>query len=48
MGGGREKGCQGRCIKDPWTKPKGVGLRVGGRDGWGMGKGWGESGGNST
>ena len=29
------KGHQGTCIKDPWTKPKGVGLRVGGRDGWG-------------
>ena len=22
-------------MKDTWTKPKGVGLRVGGRDGWG-------------
>ena len=31
------KGCQGTCIKDTWTKPKGVGLRVGSRDGWGGG-----------
>ena len=22
-------------MKDTWTKPKGVGLRVGGEDGWG-------------
>ena len=22
-GGKGEKGCQGTCIKDPWTKPKG-------------------------
>ena len=22
------------CIKDPWTKPKWVGLRVGGGGGW--------------
>ena len=26
---------QGRCIKDTWTKPKGVGLRVEGGDGVG-------------
>ena len=26
-------------MKDTWTKPKGVGLRVGGRDGWGSGCG---------
>ena len=32
-GGKMEKSCQGPCLKDPWTKPKGVGLRVGGRDG---------------
>ena len=31
------KGCQGMCIKDPWTKPKGVGSRAGGGDGWGGG-----------
>ena len=24
-------------MKDTWTKPKGVGLRVGGGDGWGGG-----------
>ena len=28
---------QGTCMKDTWTKPKGVGLRAGGRDGWGCG-----------
>ena len=28
--GKKGKGCQGTCIKDPWMKPKGVGLRVGG------------------
>ena len=27
------KTCQSTCIKEPWTKPKGVELRVGG--GWG-------------
>ena len=31
MGG---KGHQETCIKDPWTKPKGLGPRVGSRDGW--------------
>ena len=30
---------QGTCIKDTWTKPKEVGLRVRGRDGWGGGRG---------
>ena len=30
---GKGKGHQGTCIKDTWTKPKGVGLRVGGEDG---------------
>ena len=28
-GGKKGKGCQGTCIKDPWTKPK-----------WGRTKGW--------
>ena len=28
--GKKGKGHQGTCIKDPWTKPKGVGSRVGG------------------
>ena len=37
MGPGNRKGCQGTCIKDTWTKPKGDGLRVGGGDGWGRG-----------
>ena len=30
------KGCQGTCIKDTWTKPKGVGrIEGGGGGGWG-------------
>ena len=35
-GGGKGimgKGHQGTCINDTWTKPKGVGSRVGGGDG---------------
>ena len=39
---------QGTCIKDTWTKPKGVGLRVGGGDGWGREVWWGENGDNCT
>ena len=35
----RRKGCQGTCIKGPWTKPRRVGWRVGGADGWGGGCG---------
>ena len=31
------KGHQGTCIKDTWTKPKGVGWRVGGGGGQGVG-----------
>ena len=38
-GGKRRTGHQGTCIKDTWTKPKGVGLRVEGGDGWGGGAG---------
>ena len=38
--GKKGKSHQGTCIKDPWTKPKGVGLRVGRRDEWG-GRVWG-------
>ena len=33
------KGCQGTYINNTWTKPKGVGSRVGGWDGWGRGRG---------
>ena len=33
IGGIRGKGCQGTCIKDTWTKPKG-GRIEGGRWGW--------------
>ena len=40
-GGERGKGCQGTCIKDTWTKPKG-GRIEGERWGW---LGWGKSGG---
>ena len=29
---------EGTCIKTQWTKPKGVGLRVGGGDEWGGGQ----------
>ena len=32
------KGHQGTRIMDTWTKPRGVGLRVGGGDGWGGGE----------
>ena len=36
--GGRGKGCQGTCIKDPWTKPK-LGRIEGGKwGGWGGGE----------
>ena len=38
--GGRGEGCQGTCIKDPWTKPKGVRLRLGGGGGWDGGERW--------
>ena len=31
----RGNGHQGTCIKDIWTKPKGVGSRMGGGDGQG-------------
>ena len=41
-----ESSSQRTCIKDPWTKPKGVGLRVGGGGGWGEGKWWWENGDN--
>ena len=46
--GKKGKGLQGTCTEDPWTKPKGVGLRVGGRGGWGREKGWYENGDNCT
>ena len=54
MGGKRGNGekqgkvHQGTCIKDTWTKPKGVGLRVGGGNGWGGGDCWGGNGDNCT
>ena len=44
----KEKGRQGTCVKYPWTKPKGEGLRVGGGGGWGGGKWWQENGDNCT
>ena len=49
-GGGRRitgekgKGYQRTSIKDTWTKPKGVGMRVRGEDGWGSGAWWAEMG----
>ena len=36
-GGGKREGFSGTCIKDTWTKPKGVGSRVESGDGWGGG-----------
>ena len=33
MGGSGEE-LSGTCMKDTWTKPKGVGSRVGSGDGW--------------
>ena len=36
------------CIKDTWARPKGVGSRVGSRDGWGGGVWWGDNGDNCT
>ena len=35
-------------MKDTWTKPKGIGLKVRGRDGWGGGLWWGTSGDKCT
>ena len=32
--GERGEGFSGTAIKDSWTKPWGVGIREGGRDGW--------------
>ena len=32
-GGKVGEGFSGTCIKDTWTKPKGLGSKVGGRDG---------------
>ena len=34
-GGKKEKGHQGTCIKDTWTKPKGSSIEGGRWDGWG-------------
>ena len=42
-GGTQGKDHQGTYIKDTWTKPKAVGSRVGGGDGWGRGPWWGEN-----
>ena len=36
-GGKWEKIHQGPCIRDTWTKPKGVSSNIGGRDEWGKG-----------
>ena len=42
--GERGKDCQGTCIEDTWTKPKGDRIE-GWRWGW---PGWGENGDNCT
>ena len=42
MGGGGGEGHQETGIKDTWTKPKGVGSRVEGGDGWARGTGGGK------
>ena len=36
--GGRRGRFVKKPVKDTWTEPKGVGLRLGGRDGWGGGE----------
>ena len=46
--GEKGEGHQGTCIKDTWTKPKGVGSSVGGGDGWGGCVWWAENGDNCT
>ena len=43
MMGKMGEGFSGTSIKDTWTKPKGVGSRMGGGDGWGRGPWWGEN-----
>ena len=48
MGAGKEEGFSGTSIKDTWTKPRGVGSRVGGGDGWSEGEWWGGNGENYT
>ena len=47
---GAKKGnsCQGTCMKDPWTKPKRVGMRGGGGGGWAGESGGGKMGDNCT
>ena len=46
--GKRRKVHQGTYIKDPWTKPKEGGFRVGGWGRWGGGEWWGENGDSCT
>ena len=46
--GEKGKGFSGTCIKDTWTKPKGVGLRSGGGGDWGWGQWCGENGDSCT
>ena len=41
-GGKKGKGHPGTCIKDPWTKAKGIGLAGGRWGGWGRGEWWGK------
>ena len=44
----KREGFSGTCIKDTWTKPKGVGSRVESGDGWGGGGVVGRNGNNHT
>ena len=46
--GEKWEGFSGTSIKDTWTKPKGVGSRLDGGDGWGGGQWWSKSGDNCT
>ena len=46
--GEKGEGLSGTRIKDPWTKPEGVGLRERGGYGWGGGEWWGENGDHCT
>ena len=45
--GGKGAGFSGTCIKDTWTKPKGVESRVRSGDGW-VGGEWKGNGDNCT
>ena len=48
MAGGQGEGLSRNMFKGTWTKPKGVGSKLGGRDGWGREEWWEENGDNYT